>query len=54
MNRIKKVALYAGLLFVAFYLFTRPTNAADAVNTVIHGVTAGANQLAVFVTQLSA
>jgi hypothetical protein len=54
MHRIKKVALYVGLLFVAFYLFTRPTNAADAVNTVIHGVTTGANQLAVFVTHISA
>ncbi|MFI7449509.1 hypothetical protein ACIBQX_18580 [Nonomuraea sp. NPDC049714] len=53
MNRFKKVALYVVLAFIGFYLFTRPANAADAVNTVIHGVTAGANQLSVFLTNIS-
>lgn len=53
MSRIKKVVLYVGLAFIGFYLFTRPTNAADAVNSVIGGVTAGANQLAVFLTSIN-
>lgn len=53
MQRFKKVLIYAALAFVAFYLFTRPTNAADAVNSVINGVTAGANQLAVFLTSIN-
>jgi hypothetical protein len=53
MSRIKKVVLYVGLAFTAFYLFTRPANAAEAVNSVIGGVSAGANQLAVFLTNIS-
>jgi hypothetical protein len=54
MSRIKKVVLYVGLAFIAFYLFTRPADAAAAVNSVIDGVTSGANSLAVFVTHIAA
>jgi hypothetical protein len=50
--RVKKVITYVAVLFVIFYLFTRPTSAADAVNGAINGVTAGANQLAVFFTHI--
>jgi len=53
MNRAKKIALYVGLAFVVFYLFTRPANAAEAVNGVIDGVINGADQLALFLTKIS-
>jgi hypothetical protein len=50
MRRSKKVITYAAIAFVVFYLFTRPAQAADAVNGVFDGVLQGANQLAVFVS----
>lgn len=51
--RFKKPIIWLLALFTAFYLFTRPANAADAVNGVAAGVVHGANQLAVFFTHVA-
>jgi hypothetical protein len=50
---LKKVITYLGLAFIIFYLFTRPAQAADAVNGVFDGIMTGANSLAVFVSSLA-
>lgn len=52
-HRIKKVLTYVAIAFVVFYLFTRPAQAAGAVNGVLDGILQGANQLAVFASSLS-
>lgn len=52
MYRFKKVLMYVGIPFVLFFLFTRPAQAASAVNGVFDGVLQGANQLAVFFTNV--
>ncbi|WP_181449110.1 hypothetical protein [Nonomuraea aridisoli] len=46
--QVKKVLTYVAVAFVIFYLFTRPAEAADAVNGVFAGIFAGADRLAVF------
>ncbi|GLX92785.1 MULTISPECIES: hypothetical protein [Herbidospora] len=46
--QVKKVLTYAGIAFVAFYLWTQPSAAAGAVRGVFDGVTSGANSLATF------
>jgi hypothetical protein len=38
--------------FVVFYLFTKPAQAANAVNGAFDGILTGANQLAVFFTHV--
>jgi hypothetical protein len=50
--QVKKVVTYALVAFVIFYLFTRPAQAASAVNGVFDGIVHGANQLAVFFTSV--
>ncbi|GGS85807.1 MAG: hypothetical protein HOV96_13130 [Nonomuraea sp.] len=50
--QVKKVATYVLVAFVVFYLFTRPAQAAAAVNGVFDGIVQGANQLAVFFTNV--
>lgn len=50
--QVKKVATYVLVAFVIFYLFTRPAEAASAVNGVFNGIMNGANQLAVFFTNV--
>jgi hypothetical protein len=52
MHRWKKVITYVAVGFVVFYLFTRPAQAAGAVNGVFDGIVQGANQLAVFVSSI--
>ena len=47
-SKSKKVITYVAVAFAIFYLFTRPAQAAGAVNGVFDGVIKGANQLAVF------
>ncbi|MBB6556113.1 hypothetical protein [Nonomuraea rubra] len=47
-GKAKKVVLYVAAGFALFYLFSRPTSAAAAVNGVFDGILTGANQLAVF------
>lgn len=51
--RTKKLLTYVLAAFVLFYLFTRPAQAADAVNGVFAGGVTGANQLAVFATNVA-
>ncbi|GGO75350.1 MULTISPECIES: hypothetical protein [Nonomuraea] len=50
--QVKKVITYVLVAFVVFYLFTRPAEAASAVNGVFNGIVQGANQLAVFFTNV--
>ncbi|GAA2384768.1 hypothetical protein [Nonomuraea africana] len=50
--QVKKVVTYLLVAFVVFYLFTQPRNAAAAVNSVFDGIVNGANQLAVFFTNV--
>ncbi|GAA2880294.1 hypothetical protein [Nonomuraea rubra] len=46
--QVKKVITYVAVAFVVFYLFTRPEQAAAAVNGVFAGIIQGADRLAVF------
>lgn len=46
--QVKKVLTYAAIAFVAFYLFTRPAQAAGAVKSVFDIIIDGANALATF------
>ncbi|SDR11218.1 hypothetical protein [Thermostaphylospora chromogena] len=46
--QVKKVLTYVAVAFVAFYLFTRPADAAAAVNGVMDGILNGADRLATF------
>ncbi|GAA3207945.1 MULTISPECIES: hypothetical protein [unclassified Nonomuraea] len=50
--QVKKVLTYVAVAFVVFYLFTKPAQAAAAVNGVFDGILQGANQLAVFFTNV--
>ncbi|GAA2658839.1 MULTISPECIES: hypothetical protein [Nonomuraea] len=50
--QVKKVVTYIAVAFVVFYLFTQPQNAAAAVRGVFDGIVNGANQLAVFFTNV--
>ncbi|MFI0416855.1 MULTISPECIES: hypothetical protein [Spongiactinospora] len=50
--QVKKVLTYVGIAFVVFYLFSRPSQAAAAVNGVLDGIMNGANQLATFFSQI--
>jgi hypothetical protein len=50
--QVKKVATYAAVAFVVFYLFTRPAQAAAAVRGVLDGIVNGADQLAVFINSV--
>ncbi|WP_171075277.1 hypothetical protein [Nonomuraea basaltis] len=51
--QVKKVITYVAVAFVVFYLFTRPAQAADAVNGVINSIFQGADQLALFFTRIT-
>lgn len=48
MSKKRKALVYAVAAFVAFYLFTQPAKAAKAVNGAFDGILQGADQLAVF------
>ncbi|GAA3426411.1 hypothetical protein ACWDTT_24655 [Streptosporangium sandarakinum] len=50
--QVKKILTYVAIAFVAFYLFTKPAQAAEAVNGVFDGIIRGADQLAVFFTRV--
>ncbi|MFC6579921.1 hypothetical protein ACFQBS_24645 [Planomonospora parontospora] len=39
--QVKKIATYAAVAFVAFYLFSRPAEAAAAVSGVFDGIIEG-------------
>lgn len=49
----KKVVTYTAIAFVAFFLFTRPSDAADAVRGAMDTVVGAADSLALFFTRLT-
>lgn len=51
--QVKKVLTYGGVAFVAYYLFARPSDAADAVRGAFDTVFNAADSLAQFVNQLA-
>jgi hypothetical protein len=51
--QVKKVVTYTAIAFVAFYLLSRPANAADAVKGAMNTVVSAADSLAQFVTALT-
>jgi hypothetical protein len=51
--QVKKVLTYAAIAFVAFYLFTRPADAASAVKGAMDTVVNAADSLALFFTKLT-
>ncbi|WP_181871275.1 hypothetical protein [Sphaerisporangium album] len=51
--QVKKVLTYAAIAFVAFYLFTRPADAASAVQGAMNTVVNAADSLALFFTKLT-
>ncbi|GGP03001.1 hypothetical protein GCM10012278_12470 [Nonomuraea glycinis] len=51
--QVKKVLSYGGVAFVAYYLFARPSDAADAVKGAFDTVFNAADSLAQFVNQLA-
>ncbi|MEV0149146.1 MULTISPECIES: hypothetical protein [unclassified Nonomuraea] len=53
MQRYKTWLIRAVIVFAAFYLLTRPANAAEAVNSAFDGVLNGATQLAVFFNHIA-
>ncbi|MEV1169465.1 hypothetical protein [Nonomuraea sp. NPDC049784] len=51
--QVKKILTYGGIAFVAYYLFARPSDAADAVKGAFDTVFNAADSLAQFVNSLS-
>ncbi|GAA3251073.1 MULTISPECIES: hypothetical protein [Nonomuraea] len=51
--QVKKVLTYGGIAFVAYYLFARPSDAADSVKGAFDTVFNAADSLAQFVNSLS-
>jgi hypothetical protein len=51
--QVKKVLTYGGIAFVAYYLFARPADAADAVRGAFDTVFNAADSLAQFVNSLA-
>ncbi|GAA3423908.1 hypothetical protein ACWDTT_15260 [Streptosporangium sandarakinum] len=51
--QVKKVLTYGGIAFVAFFLFTRPGDAASTVRSAMDTVYNAADSLAQFVSHLS-
>lgn len=51
--QVKKVLSYGGIGFVAFFLFTRPGDAANAVKGAMGTVFTAADSLVQFVSHLS-
>ncbi|MEU4576571.1 hypothetical protein [Nonomuraea sp. NPDC023979] len=52
MHGWRKRLVYVAAAFALFYLFTRPANAADAVNGALDGIMHGADQLSVFFSKV--
>ncbi|GII97114.1 hypothetical protein Ssi02_73450 [Sinosporangium siamense] len=51
--QVKKVAIYAGIAFTAFYLLTRPTDAAEVIRGAVDQVVTAADSLASFFARLT-
>jgi hypothetical protein len=49
----KKVLTWLAVAFVLFYLFTQPTQAANAVKSLGHGIALAGHQLLIFLSSLS-
>ncbi|MEV0405547.1 hypothetical protein [Actinoallomurus sp. NPDC050550] len=49
---MKKFFKWGGLAFLAFYLISRPHNAANVVHGTLTGVSGAANSLSTFVSDL--
>ncbi|WP_197093628.1 hypothetical protein [Nonomuraea sp. SBT364] len=54
MSRFKKPLTWLAVIFVLFFLFTRPAQAAGAVNGAFDGILHGADQLAIFLGKVLA
>ncbi|HJF75415.1 MAG TPA: hypothetical protein K8V63_01525 [Brevibacterium linens] len=54
MKWVKKAILTLVVIFVAFYLFSRPEDSAEAVRTAFAAVGTGVGSLVTFFTSLSA
>lgn len=53
MSKKKKFAIAAVVAFAAFYLLTKPAQAAQAVSGLAAGVVNAAGQLSVFLTNIT-
>lgn len=53
MKWLKKAVLTLVVIFVAFYLFSRPEDSADAVRNAFEAVGTGVGSLVTFFTSLS-
>lgn len=51
--QVKKVLTWAGIAFVAFYLLSRPADAANVVKGAMNTVVTAADSLASFFTHLT-
>jgi hypothetical protein len=51
--QVKKVLTYGGITFVAYYLFARPSDAADAVRGAFDSMVNAADSLSQFVNGLT-
>jgi hypothetical protein len=49
---LKKILGWAVVIFIAYYLFTKPTGAAGAMRGIFHLLTEAGNSLATFLTNL--
>ncbi|GII76894.1 hypothetical protein Sru01_18760 [Sphaerisporangium rufum] len=52
--KTQKILLYLAVAFAAFYLFSRPAEAASAVRGMMDGISTGAGRLAQFFSHLFA
>lgn len=53
MTWIKRIVVLLVVIFALFYLFTRPTDAADAVKSAFRAVGTGFNAVITFFTSLT-
>ena len=49
---LKKILGWAVVIFIAYYLFTKPTGAAGAMRGIFHLLSEAGNSLATFLTNL--
>ncbi|MGC2939235.1 MULTISPECIES: hypothetical protein [unclassified Brevibacterium] len=54
MKWLKRTIVTLVVVFVAFYLFTRPEDSAEAVRNAFSAVGTGVNSIVTFFTELSA
>jgi hypothetical protein len=49
---LKKILGWAVVIFIAYYLFTQPTGAANTMQSIFHLLTDAGNSLATFLNSL--